>query len=102
MNIAIIDADLIRRKRYRVSNLVSEKISAYWKCQGAEVELKLDYNIKKYDHVNISKVFTDTPFPEIIHKTEKIYLGGTGFYFDQAPSLDPEIEHHMSDYHLYD
>lgn len=32
----------------------------------------------------------------------KIYIGGTGFFFDKAFSLPTEIEHHMPDYHLYD
>ncbi len=36
-----------------------------------------------------------------IENTE-IYVGGTGFYFDKAPNLSDEIEHHMPDYHLYD
>ena len=103
MKIAIIDADLIGRKKHRFPNLVSEKISAYWKEKGAEVELKLNYdNLVLYDHVYISKVFTDTPFPEDIVETDKIHMGGTGFYFDKAPNLPDEIEHHMPDYHLYD
>ena len=29
-------------------------------------------------------------------------MGGTGFFFDKAPNLPCEIEHHMPDYHLYD
>lgn len=28
--------------------------------------------------------------------------GGTGFFYDKAPALKCEIEHHMPDYHLYD
>lgn len=28
--------------------------------------------------------------------------GGTGFFYDKAPKLPEEIEHHMPDYHLYD
>lgn len=103
MKVAIIDADLIGRKKHRFPNLVSEKISAYWKEKGAEVTLKLDYdNLELFDQVYISKVFTDTPFPEEIVETEKIHMGGTGFYFDKAPNLPAEIEHHMPDYHLYD
>ena len=39
MKVAIIDADLIGRKKHRFPNLVSEKISAYWKEKGAEVTL---------------------------------------------------------------
>ena len=88
MKVAIIDADLIGRKKHRFPNLVSEKISAYWKEKGAEVTLKLDYdNLELFDQVYISKVFTDTPFPEEIVETEKIHMGGTGFYFDKAPNL---------------
>lgn len=103
MRVAIIDADLVGRERHRFPNLASEKISAYWKERGAFVELKLDYNnLDEYDQVYISKVFTDTHFPSWIKETEKIHMGGTGFFFDKAPNLPDEIEHHMPDYHLYD
>ena len=103
MKIAIIDADLIGRQRHRFPNLACEKISGFWKEQGAEVELKLDYeNLDSYDQVYISKVFTDTPVNIDVKETEKIHFGGTGFYFDKAPNLPDEIEHHMPDYHLYD
>lgn len=104
MKIAIIDADLIGRKKHRFPNLACEKISGYYKDElKANVTLKLDYDgLDEYDEVFISKVFTDTPFPEDIEKTERIHFGGTGFYFDKAPNLPYEIEHHMPDYHLYD
>lgn len=101
--IAVIDADLIGRKKHRFPNLACEKISAYYKEQGNNVILKTDYkNLEKYKEVFISKVFTDTPIPKWLKETDKIHLGGTGFYFDQAPNLPDEIEHHMPDYHLYD
>lgn len=65
MKIALIDADLIGRKRHRFPNLVCEKLSSFWKLNGADVELKLDYNfLQEYDHVFIAKVFTDTLVPE--------------------------------------
>lgn len=103
MNIAVIDADLIGRKRHRFPNLVCLKISGYYKEHGNNVELKLDYdNLEKYDKVFISKVFTDTPFPNDILDLHNVEYGGTGFYFDKAPNLPNEIEHHMPDYHLYD
>ena len=103
MRIAIIDADLIGRTKHRFPNLVCEKLSAYYKEMGGQVELKLNYNnLDDYDEVFISKVFTDTPVPEWLHETDKIHIGGTGFYFDKAPKLPEEIEHHMPDYHLYD
>lgn len=79
------------------------KKSVHFINRGAEVTLKLDYeNLDEYDEVFISKVFTDTPFPDHIKETDRIHLGGTGFYFDKAPDLPFEIEHHFPDYHLYD
>lgn len=114
MKVAIIDADLLGRTKHRFPNLVCEKISAYWKERGAEVFLKLDYDgLDEYDEVFISKVFTDTWVPDWIsnnvnmetvetHLPSNIHIGGTGFYFDKAPNLPEEIEHHMPDYHLYD
>ena len=114
MKVAIIDADLLGRTKHRFPNLVCEKLSAYWKERGAEVELKLNYEeLEKYDEVFISKVFTDTWVPDwILEKVDmdagtadlpsNIRVGGTGFFFAHAPNLDDEIEHHMPDYHLYD
>lgn len=101
--IGIIDADLLGRQKHRFPNLACEKISGYWKERGAEVILLMDYKWPEdYDHIYISKVFTDTPIPEWLRETEKVHIGGTGFYFDKAPNLPDEIEHHMPDYHLYD
>lgn len=103
MKIGIIDADLIGRQKHRFPNLACEKISGYWKSLGADVELLLDYDWSdRFDQVYISKVFTDTPVPEWLQETETVHIGGTGFYFDKAPNLPDEIEHHMPDYHLYD
>lgn len=103
MKIGIIDADLLGRKKHRFPNLACEKISGYWKERGAEVNLLMNYNWSDdYDHIYISKVFTDTPIPDWVRETEKVHIGGTGFYFDKAPNLPDEIEHHMPDYHLYD
>ncbi len=103
MLIGIIDADLLGRKNHRFPNLACEKISGYWKERGADVHLLSDYIWSdSYDHVYISKVFTDTPYPFWVEESEKVHLGGTGFYFDKAPNLPDEIEHHMPDYHLYD
>lgn len=103
MNIAIIDADLIGRKKHRFPNLACMKLSGYYKELGYEVKLKTNYeNLEYYDKVFISKVFTDTPIDEDILKLPNVEYGGTGFYFDKAPNLPYEIEHHMPDYHLYD
>ncbi len=103
MKIGIIDADLIGRKKHRFPNLACEKISGYWKEKGAEVHLLMDYLLPNdYDHIYISKVFTDTEVPPLPEDDGRIYVGGTGFFFDKAPNLPDEIEHHMPDYHLYD
>lgn len=103
MNIGIIDADLLGRKRHRYPNLASMKISGYHKEQGNSVTLLRNYdNLEQYDIVYISKVFTDTPIPDGILQLPNVEHGGTGFFFDKAPNLPCHIEHHMPDYHLYD
>lgn len=103
MKIGIIDADIIGRKKHRFPNLVCMKISGYYKSSGNEVNLKTDYeNLLEYDKVFISKVFTDTQIDENILKLPNVEYGGTGFFYDKAPKLPEEVEHHMPDYHLYD
>lgn len=95
--------DLIGRDKHRFPNLVCMKLSGYYKELGAEVELKTDYeDLAAYDKVFISKVFTDTPIDEEILKLPNVEYGGTGFFYDKAPKLPDEVEHHMPDYHLYD
>ena len=103
MNIGIIDADLLGKKKHRFPNLACMKISSYYKQQGHNVELLTSYDgIENYEKVFISKVFTDTPIPEGITNLSWVEHGGTGFFYDKAPPLKPEIEHAMPDYHLYD
>lgn len=103
MKIAIIDADLVGKKKHRFPNLVSMKLSGYYKELGNDVELKLDYeDLQLYDKVFISKVFTDTPIDESVLNLPNVEYGGTGFFYDKAPKLPYEVEHHMPDYHLYD
>lgn len=109
MNIGIIDADLIDdrkikgKRKHRFPNLASMKISAYYKELGNNVKLLLSYeDIKDYDKVFISMVFTDTIVPNEVLTLPNVEYGGTGFFYDKAESLPYEIEHHMPDYHLYD
>lgn len=79
------------------------KLSGYYKELGNDVSLKMDYeDLSSYDKVFISKVFTDTPIDESILKLPNVEYGGTGFFYDKAPKLPLEVEHHMPDYHLYD
>ena len=57
--IAIIDADIVGKKKHRFPNLCSMKLSAYHKKMGDIVTLKTDYdNLDIFDKVYISKVFT--------------------------------------------
>jgi len=103
LRIAIIDADLIGRKKHRFPNLACMKISGYYKVLGNEVELKTDYgDLTKFDKVFISKVFTDTQIDKNILSLPNIEYGGTGFFYDKAPKLPDDVEHCMPDYHLYD
>ena len=44
MRVAVIDADLIGRKRHRFPNLACMKISGYHKAQGDTVTLRLSYD----------------------------------------------------------
>lgn len=106
--IAIIDADLIGRKRHRFPNLCCMKLSGYFKSYGWNVELKTNYdNLERYHKVYVAKVFTDTPTPDggmfgDPLNAPNVIKGGTGFDFDNAEPLPIQIEHHMPDYHLYD
>jgi len=123
LKVAIIDADLVGNNKHRFPNLVCMKLSSYHKSLGNTVELKMDYeDLDVYDKVFISKVFVQTEIPcEPEDKSNKnestviewykdnpflkrpnIEYGGTGFFYDKAPKLSSEIEHHIPDYHLYD
>lgn len=108
MKIAIVDADIVGRSKHRFPNLACMKLSSYYKSQGHEVELVWSYElltffgIPQYDKVFISKVFTDTPIEEWVLELPNVEYGGTGFFYDKAPSLPNEVEHSMPDYHLYD
>lgn len=103
LKIAIIDADLVGRKKHRFPNLACMKISGYYKAQGHKVVLKTDYEgLDEFDRIYLSKVFTDTQVPEDVLELGNLEYGGTGFYYDKAPKLPDEIEHHMPDYRLYE
>lgn len=101
-NIGIIDADLIDNGT-NFPNLALMKISAYHKSLGNCVSLLDSYDkIDEYDKVYISKVFNFTNVPKEVFNKKNVELGGTGFYFENAPDLPSNSEHHMPDYHLYD
>lgn len=81
------------------------KMSGYFKEQKNKVKLietYKDFDASIYDDIYISKVFDYTKIDENLLTMPNVHIGGTGFYFDSAPPLPYEIEHHMPDYHLYD
>lgn len=103
MNIAIIDADVVGKKKHRFPNLACMKISSHYKSLGNNVVLKTDYeHLENYDKVFISKVFTATPVPDGVLTLPNVEYGGTGFFYDKAKPLSEDIEHCKPDYHLYD
>ncbi len=105
MKIGIVDADLCYRKKHRFPNLVCMKISGYHQKHGDDTALILSPSVRefsRYDHVYLSKVFTDTDVPVELLCLSNVSCGGTGFYDDHAPALSPEMEHAFPDYHLYD
>ena len=79
------------------------KLSGYHKARGDEVTLKTDYdNLHVFDKVYIAKVFTKTKVDDKILLLPNVQYGGTGFFYDNAPSLPVEVEHCAPDYSLYD
>lgn len=102
MNVGLIDADLLD-KGTNFPNLALMKLSKYWKSKGAEIQLLEDYNnLSSYDSIFLTKVFDFTSIPDNVIQRKNVHIGGTGFYFDKAPDLPPEIEHIHPDYSLYE
>lgn len=103
IDIGIIDADLLDHGT-RHPNLALMKLSGYHKGIGDHVELIDAYHdIAQFDKLYISKVFSFTKIPIEFAENKKIVRGGTGFFPNgEGPSLEPQIEHHFPDYHLYD
>ena len=103
VQVAIIDADIVGKKKHRFPNLACMKLSSYYKGLGNNVTLKTDYeHLEDFNKVFISKVFTATPIPEDVLTLPNVEYGGTGFFYDKAKPLPYEIEHCKPDYHLYD
>lgn len=103
MQVAIIDADIVGKKKHRFPNLACMKLSSHYKDLGHNVALKTDYeHLEDFDKVFISKVFTATPIPDDVLVLPNVEYGGTGFFYDKAKPLPYEIEHCKPDYNLYD
>lgn len=109
MKIGLIDNDFVSRKNHNFPNLALMKLSAFYKQRGDDVRLiglnEIDPNTLfpgNFDHIFISKAFTDSYTPQYVNKLTNVTCGGTGFYFDKAQPLSHEIEHSFPDYSLYD
>lgn len=87
MKILLIDVDS------RIANLSLMKISAFYKKQGAEVELNNE--LCNPDKVFISKIFTSSK----ITYPGPATIGGSGY--DLKTVLPEDIEHLKPDYSLY-
>jgi len=77
------------------------KISSYWKNKGHETKLIEWDECGNYDKVFVSKVFDYTVAPKDVLDMPHVHYGGTGFFFDKAPSLPHKVEHMMPDYDIY-
>lgn len=102
MKIGIIDADLMDNGT-RHPNLALMKIAGFYKEKGNFVKLiyKSYDEVKEYDHIYMSKVFSFTKVPQWVLELKNITIGGTGFFEDGGENLPYEIEHHMPYYDLY-
>lgn len=103
LEVGVLDAELAANNRHEFPNLACMKLSAYHKGQGDSVKLLTDYSlIDDCQKVYVSKVFTDTDFPDELREKANVICGGTGFYYENSPDLDEQIEHIKPDYSLYD
>ena len=88
--IGLVDADLLDNGT-RHPNLALLKVAGFLYDNNILFELILDVNadIKKYERIYLSRVFTFTTLPPFYQKAkgtsdeQKFVLGGTGFYADE-------------------
>ena len=110
MLIGLIDVDNQNNENNCFPNLPLMKISAWHKAQGDQVEWY--DNLKFYDIVYMSKVFSFSKDVEFPIQAKKIVRGGSGWCislingkekFDKSKNdnLPDEIEHIYPDYDLY-
>ena len=97
MKIGLIDVD-----GHNYPNLPLMKLSAWHKKQGNSVEWYSPMFSGHMDIVYMSKVFSFTPEYEYFIDADKVYRGGTGYYYPSGGSELPNvIEHSYPDYSLY-
>ena len=100
--VAVIDAELAEGGLRRFPNLACMKIAGYYKNKGKGVILKTGYeNLQDFEKVYISKTFTKTKCDLRILCLPNVVYGGTGFFYEDAPSLPYDFEHSFPYYNLY-
>lgn len=92
MNIGLVDVD-----GHNFPNLALMKLSAFHKSKGDNVEFAI--NLKHYDIIYMSKIFTFTKDPAYNFLADKIIKGGTGYDLDIH--LPDDVENITPDYDLY-
>ena len=88
-----IDESIWDNYQHAIDEYVNKKISS--EVFYSKMNLCFDVNNIKYEKIFISKVFTDTPVDADFLNLEIVEYGGTGFFYDKAPKLSCEIEHHI-------
>ena len=120
MKIGLIDADLMWQKRATgrrygkhksdiFPNLALMKLSAWHKRNGDDVEWY--FNMKHYDRVYVSKVFSTTPESLEVINADEVIRGGSGYAIQLVDGrevwngkdnqLPHDVEHIMPDYSIY-
>ena len=108
MKIGLIDAEILVNRKKRFPNLAIMKLSSFFKSQGHDTQLILNYDdLYLYDQIYLSCVFSKTRslLHEPLLQKHRVICGGTGFYYDKyddAPHLTQDQEHAMPDYSIYD
>ena len=90
MRVGLVDIDS------KIPNLALMKLSAYWKSNGAEVEMTSPLFAEEFDKVFASQVFDYTETPRL---PENTVIGGSGVSL--STTLDGEVESMKPDYSLY-
>jgi hypothetical protein len=80
----------------KINNVALMKISNYYKMQGDEVEMYIDFNKLLYDKIYCSSLFDFTDKSQV---PENAICGGTGF--DLTTKLPKEIEEFYPDYTIF-
>lgn len=112
MDIGMIDVDNRDNIKGCFPNLAIMKLSSWHKSQGDTVQWYEPMEMKHYDKVYMSKVFSFTPDYEYYVDADEVIKGGSGYcislvngkeVYDKSKDiqLPYEVEHAFPDYGLY-